>query len=407
MTYPTITPKLTLDFANSRQLDPRITFSRSSTATYLHPDTGLITTAPSGVARFEKEGLLVEEARTNLVTTSTPTGSGLGNGWAQRANTTITTNADVAPDGTTTATSVVANLNSNDYAYTRFTLGSSTTAISVVSAFAKPLGSYTNCVLQSSNTVSGTIIWRFNFGTGLPELINDSAGTTTAFMEPLANGWFRVGYTAPIGTSNITVNGRESWGGGQPLGDGVSGALFWGCQIEQGGFQTSFIPTAGSTITRAADLANIAGTNFSSWYNTSEGTIILRTPKTLPSAGNRYYYAIGPSGSERIATWQPNNFSFRVSIQSSGATFSASIANPDEPIKSALSFNGSGASWAVNGSIVNTSTTITPPATAAQLSFSTRSTGAVVQDPITKFHLTGFVYYDRRVSDAELQSLTS
>jgi len=70
MTYPTIRPEITLDFANSRQLDPRITFSRSSSATYLNPDTGLITSAYTDQARFEDKGLLVEEARTNSVLTS-------------------------------------------------------------------------------------------------------------------------------------------------------------------------------------------------------------------------------------------------------------------------------------------------------------------------------------------------
>lgn len=70
MTYPTIRPVLTLDFAKSRQLDPRIAFTRSSIATYIHPDTGLITTVPDGVARFEEDGLLIEEARTNLLLNS-------------------------------------------------------------------------------------------------------------------------------------------------------------------------------------------------------------------------------------------------------------------------------------------------------------------------------------------------
>jgi len=32
--YPDITPSLNLDFSNSKVLDPRITFTRASTATY-------------------------------------------------------------------------------------------------------------------------------------------------------------------------------------------------------------------------------------------------------------------------------------------------------------------------------------------------------------------------------------
>ena len=47
----------------------------------------------------------------------------------------------------------------------------------------------------------------------------------------------------------------------------------WGAQIEEGSFATSYIPTASSSVTRAADVAEITGTNFSSFYNQSEGTV--------------------------------------------------------------------------------------------------------------------------------------
>ena len=259
MTYPTISPSLTLDFAKSKQLDPRITFTRSSTATYLDAATELIKTVPSGVARFEKEGLLIEESRTNLVRTSTPTGSGLSNGWTQRANTTITTNAGVAPDGTTTATSVVANLNSTDRAYTQHTLSSATTADCVVSAFAKPINNFPSTIIKSG-LASGVLIWNFNFQTEATTVqfeTGDAAGFgSTAFMEPLANGWYRVGFTAPAGLSDLVVNAREAWSG-NPSADGVSGVLWWGCQVEEGSFQTSFIPTSGSTVTRSADVATM------------------------------------------------------------------------------------------------------------------------------------------------------
>ena len=36
--YPTIEPSLKLNFARSRSLDPRITFKRGSTATYVGSD---------------------------------------------------------------------------------------------------------------------------------------------------------------------------------------------------------------------------------------------------------------------------------------------------------------------------------------------------------------------------------
>jgi hypothetical protein len=74
--FPAIKPTLLLDFANVKALDPRITFTRASTATYID-QFGAMQTAASGVARFdhnpttlESLGLLIEEQRTNLVLNS-------------------------------------------------------------------------------------------------------------------------------------------------------------------------------------------------------------------------------------------------------------------------------------------------------------------------------------------------
>ena len=50
--YPTIRPSLLLDFARSRALDPRITFTRATIATRVNED-GLVETVGSGVPRFD------------------------------------------------------------------------------------------------------------------------------------------------------------------------------------------------------------------------------------------------------------------------------------------------------------------------------------------------------------------
>jgi len=44
-------------------------------------------------------------------------------------------------------------------------------------------------------------------------------------------------------------------------------------QLEAGSFPTSYIPTTSSTVTRAADVASISGSNFSGWFNESEGSL--------------------------------------------------------------------------------------------------------------------------------------
>ena len=40
-------------------------------------------------------------------------------------------------------------------------------------------------------------------------------------------------------------------------------------------FASSYIPTTSATATRAAEVASITGTNFSSWYNQTEGTVLF------------------------------------------------------------------------------------------------------------------------------------
>jgi hypothetical protein len=69
-------------------------------------------------------------------------------------------------------------------------------------------------------------------------------------------------FTPTAGTLTVTVSGTVEYAN---------------LEIDTGGsgvsFPTSYIPTTGSTATRAADVASISGSNFSSWFNASEGSI--------------------------------------------------------------------------------------------------------------------------------------
>ena len=93
--YPTIRPTLDLNFAATKVLDDRITFTRDSIGTYVGED-GLIKYASNNVPRFDHDpitreslGLLIEESRTNKVSNSiTMTAGGTG---SVSTNTTETT----------------------------------------------------------------------------------------------------------------------------------------------------------------------------------------------------------------------------------------------------------------------------------------------------------------------------
>ena len=69
--FPSIRPSLNLNFARSRALDPRLTLTRASNATYVGRD-GLIKIAGENEPRFDHDpvtleslGLLIEESRIN------------------------------------------------------------------------------------------------------------------------------------------------------------------------------------------------------------------------------------------------------------------------------------------------------------------------------------------------------
>ena len=81
--YPTVRPSLLLDFAKTKVLDPRITFTRSTTATYY-------------------DGVTSALAEQNLLLQSQFAGS-----WST-GSASLTLNSTTAPDGTTTATTLTS-----------------------------------------------------------------------------------------------------------------------------------------------------------------------------------------------------------------------------------------------------------------------------------------------------------
>jgi hypothetical protein len=263
---PVILPTLSLDFANSQSLDKRITFSRGSIGTRVNRN-GLIETIPANQPRFdfdpisgECKGLLIEESRTNLITTSNSFGSG-------DANYGITASATTSPDGTTNASLIYEK---NTFSFKLLSL-SATTVIGTTycgSAFVKYAGSskYGRIKVGSTNTIT------INLTNGA---ILSSTGTCGVIPYP--NGWYRIYciWTATTTSENIQIF-LQNYNGLSSLyqGDGSSGYYVYGMQAEAGAFPTSYIPTSASTVTRSADTASMTGTNFSSWYNQSEGSMV-------------------------------------------------------------------------------------------------------------------------------------
>ncbi len=216
--------------------------------------SGLVALVAADVLRFQHDvsgnplGILLEGARTNLALRSQE----IDNASWSKANVTIGANAVVAPDGTTTADGVIPAA----------ATGQANIAHSVtVTATAATFSYYVKNGTLGNNWLELQVIstgaWRgwFNPATGAK---GSSFGSPTSYnITAAGNGWYRIDLTATMGTTSATIAVVAVSGDGvhaSVTGDGSSPAFYiWGAQAEQASSVRSHIPTAGSTVTRAAD----------------------------------------------------------------------------------------------------------------------------------------------------------
>ena len=282
--FPSIRPTLDLDFANSKTLDPRITFTRASGGTYVGAD-GLIKYAGVNEARFDHDpvtgeslGLLVEVGSTNQFSWS----QDFNNAYWTKLTVSIQSNATVAPDGTLTANklieapSSVGDTSQSFYRFVTPSAGEITFSVFVKAAEVTQfqLSSYEHSV------PSNPVIASFNLTTGT--VISTSGLSISASITPYPNGWYRCSTTGVVaGTYSSWIFRLMKSGVSVYTGDGTSGLYIWGAQLEtvrqEGkGFLTSYIPTQSGARTRGLEYSLISGKNFTDFYNQTEGTIALQ-----------------------------------------------------------------------------------------------------------------------------------
>jgi hypothetical protein len=421
--YPSVRPTLDLAFAQTKILDSRITFTRASTATYVNA-SGLIASAAVNEARFDHDpytgeslGLLVEEARTNLSIYSEDFSN--TSYWGPTSQT-VVSNAATAPDGTLTADNIIPAAGTNAvrylyYAINPYSMSASTPYTS--SVFVKKNGLRYFALQAHDNFMSSDHRAGFDLDNGIvvASTVNNMSSATgaTASIVPYPNGWYRciitgttagtgtIGGTAFSFTSSLDANASVS----SISADGTSGGFIWGMQVEQGAFPTSYIPTSGSTVTRSADVASMTGTNFSSWYNQSEGTfytnyILLgldpayNNPSFYAYENNQNYLAI--FGYNPAYGWaQASN------ATAAGISLGGTIAtNVDYKVSFGVKVNDFAAS--INGSTVSTDTSGNVP-TVSQMFLGKRVENSAA-------HLNGtlkrFTFYPKRLTNAQLQTIT-
>jgi hypothetical protein len=344
------------------------------------------------------QGLLIEEQRTNSLTYSEQ----FDNAAWTKSNSSITANAATAPDGTLTGDKLIGNSGLNGAVSQSISFTSGTSY--AVSFFAQKAEFDIVQLRVGSSAFAGTTGNRtvdFNLTTGSVSSVGSSI--SSASITAVGNGWYRcVSIVIPTSTASDSVFIRIS-----NTGDGYSGIYIWGAQLEAGAFATSYIPTTTAATTRSADIASIG--TLSPWYNATEGTLFTEGTVVNNISGTtaRVFGYFADSGVTNLFSVEARSAtSTRARILTGGVTVNASdtIDVLGVNAKLAGAYGSDGATICVNGRSPVTAASSLPTGIAAlYLGQNSVPTAA----SIANGHIRRITYTPRRLTNAELQSLTS
>ena len=239
--FPSITPTLELDFASTRTLDPRVTFTRSTgNATYYDGKTSVV-------------------AEQNLITYSQTF-----TGWASAGITFANTSTVLAPDGTATAYKITEDATTGTHriwSSSNFTTGLNYTVSVYVKYIARQY-----IQLNVGQWSNARVVYDILNGT-VTDINAGVVPAVSAFIVPVGNGWYRLvatatslgnytGSTTPVGSNNSATGNGET-------GAGINADAWymWGYQMEQRSAVTTYTVTTSSAITKYIPTLQTAAIN--------------------------------------------------------------------------------------------------------------------------------------------------
>lgn len=358
----------------------------------------------------------IEPSRTNLITFSEDvTQSSV----YTLSDVTVSANQIVAPDGNTTADKVIPSavltsshrIRLNSYGY------NATASTVTISVFAKK-GELTKFRLGlSAASVIGAL---FDLENGIVTNISTGVGRITAYP----NGWYRCSVTGLAGTVCDTLL-TDNLGNTMFAGNGTDGLYLWGWQFEQwpGAVTasvfnaTSYIPTYGTTVTRANEGLALSNLVTNSIVSATGGTWFVHLLDNIPitkdnstPADRGLVIADNSAGTSNVITVRrlANGVLRRVEIAKAigGSTTGNIYTTTSDEVKLVIRYSiGVIGSFDIfeNGVKVVTASAFTGnvPLTYA----GTRTSPSVSESPFT--NIKSMALFNTQLSDAECLALTT
>jgi len=390
------------------QFSDIITFTRSTGGGRFNAQ-GQYEWLPANQPRFdfdpvtgEAKGLLIEEQRTNLLQWS----EGILN-WSNY-NLVLTADAARAPDGASTAEKLAADTSNNGHS---IQLGFAAVLNNTYSCsfFAKAAGlKKIEVSLSGYGNWTGSNGGRAVFDLSLGTVAWTGSAGISLGIEDVGEGWYRCHIVVKrIGAdsySSVAIGLRDKDGNAVFTGNGVDGVYVWGVQLEVGSFPTSYIPTTTAQVTRAADIASV--NELSPWYRADEGTLFVEFSRQWESSPfqGRVAYLSGADTTKVLQIRVLGNGAAAGTITDAGI-INADIQSAVLPISSsrvALAWGAAGASMAANGLLPGVDGSVVIPQGLTTLWLGNSFGGAQLMG-----HIRSIRYFPRRLSNSELQAITS
>jgi hypothetical protein len=207
------------------RIQDMFTFTGGNQSKY-RGSNGLLQSSVTNTPRLEFSSSTIG---TNLLTQSQTIDAA---NWAKSA-TSVIANSDVAPDGTTTADKVVEDTATISHFVQNTNTGFVSGQTYTLSAYVKAAGR--NFVLIQGGALAfttGTGGW-FNLSTGAFGTLQNAPTATT--VQNVGNGWYRISFTKTATATTgagFNIYACNADGATAYTGDGSSGILLWGVQIE-------------------------------------------------------------------------------------------------------------------------------------------------------------------------------
>ena len=326
---------------------------------------------PDNIPRIEYDadgnllGLLIEEQRTNNITNSESCS------FVDKSGGTVTASTTPAPYGTSSTVKRIQSSTLN---------GGGRLQVTILTGG----DNYCSVYVRSR--------------TGADQNLKITAAGTTGATQvaPASGDWVRLGRVASLGAGSRDMRVLST-------GDTIDLDIALP-QVELGSFPTSYIKTTGSTASRSADVAKIEVDQFG--YNQSEGTLVVEWKQSIGAASYVAMLSDGTAANRSFVRQFANGSAYYSTITNSvsqGDILTGTVVD-NQSNKIGVVYKYNDAAGVLNGASAVTDATFLVPEGVSTLSIGSYTVGS---SQYINGHIKSIQYYPRRLTNAQLQELTS